>query len=418
MQELAILKHFLMSRGTQYKYHQSIKKIDNLQKEYKMLYDRIDDIYQLFPEMDSIQPDEIKAYLAYKMPSYRNLEFLTELVDLAMETQVGPEITELQLQQLAERHIAGKIVACLAPVLEGVKFEQIPKAMELVQEYEDLAGSLTADDALQPCTDTIEALVEQKVSKTGLTFPITKLQNAIGDAEYGTSGLIFARPETGKTSLGLTLAAHWSECMKNDPDWLGLYFGVEERITKHRMRFHQSLLGCKEVHLIAKPAVAEAEAIKRGRDKFMFFGSVANTRHIEQLTKRYNPKCIIIDQTPKIYMPGQPDSEVQRLAKIFLWVRQFAKAQDILAVNLMQAAASAENKQWLSQTDMHNSKTDVAGETDWACGVGVVNEPGMEFTRFLSLCRNKNGPHVRAQTYFDAERCRYYDTAPTPKGKP
>jgi len=418
MQELAILKHFLSDRQVQYKFYQSIKQIDTLEKSYKILYERVDEIYQLFPEMDCIHPDEIKAYLHYKMPSYRDLDFLEGVIDTAYEQVIGPEITELMLQQLAERHIAGKMVAALAPVLEGKTFEKIPQAMELGNDYEELAGALTSDDALQPCTDSIIELVAERQNKTGLTFPVQGIQDKLGDCEYGTSGLIFARPETGKTSMALCLAAHWAKQKVNDEDFLGLYFGVEEKIQKHRTRYCQALLGAKIEHLEAKPDVAETEAIKRGRDKFLFFGNVANTRHIETLVKRHSPKVIIIDQTPKIFMPGQPDSEVQRLAKIFLWVRQFAKAKDILAVNLMQAAGSAENKQWLSQMDMHNSKTDVAGELDWALGIGVVNEDGMDYVRFLSLCRNKNGPHHRMQCHFDFERSVYYDRAPQKKGKP
>lgn len=418
MQEIIILKHFLQSRKTQYKYYQNIRKIDNLQKEFKLLYKCIDDIYQLFPEKGSITPDEIKQYLLYKMPSYGAMEFLENLIDTSWNADVGTEITEIVLQQLAERHIAGKIVNILTPVLENTKYDQVPRVIELVQDYTDLSGALTSDHALSPCDDTIMDLMTDRKNKTGLTMPVTCLQNTLGDAEYGTSGLIFARPETGKTSFGLTLASHWAYINRNNPDWLELYFGVEEKITKHRTRFCQSLLGVKVEHMEARPEPAHKEAIRRGLERCKFFGGVSNTRDIEQLVKMYRPRVIFIDQTPKIYKPGQPDSEVQRLAQIFLWVRTFAKDKDILAVNLMQAAASAENKQWLSQTDMHNSKTDVAGETDWALGIGVLNEPGMEYTRFLSLCRNKNGPHTRSQVYFDFNRCRYYDRSPVTKGAP
>lgn len=418
MQELAILKHFLLSRSVEYKYYRNICKIDNLQKEYALLFKMIDDIYQLFPEKSSISPDEIKEYLRYKMPKARDLDFLEGLIDSAYETDVGPEVSELMMQQLAEIHIASKIVGQLMPVIERSQYEKVPEVVELAQEYNDLAGALTSDHTLMPCTDSLMDLAKQKSTKTGLKFPVKAIQNALGDVEYGTSGLIFARPETGKTSLGIHLAAQWAMDKRNEADWLGLYFGVEERITKHRMRFAQALLGCKEEHILARPEPAHKEALKRGLDKFMFFGSVATTRDIEQLVKLHSPNAIIIDQTPKIYKPGQPDSEVQRLAQIFLWVRMFAKEKMLAAVNLMQAAASAENKQWLTQTDMHNSKTDVAGETDWALGIGVVHEPGMEYIRFLSLCRNKNGPHTRKQVYFDFNKCRYYDNAPKQKGTP
>jgi len=416
MQEIMILKHFMLARAIQYKYYQNIKKVDNLQKEYQMLFARIDELYQLFPDKGSITPDELKTYLLYKMPSYRDMDFLAGLIDTAQEADVGEGVTELVLTQLAERHIASKIVATLTPVLENAKFEQIPKVADLVQDYNDLAGAMVSDHRLSSCDLSIKELVAEKQSQTGLSWPLTKLQDAMGDAEYGKSGVVFARPETGKTSFGITLAAHWAGCMINDPKWVGLYFGCEEGIEVHKLRFTQSILGCREEHLFQAPDRAQSEALKRGFDKFKFFGSVVSTRDIEQLLKMYRPKVIVIDQTPKIYKPGQPESEVQRLGQIFLWVRQHAKDDDLLAINLMQAAATAENKQWLSQTDMHNSKTDVAGETDWAIGIGMVNEPGMEYQRFLSLCRNKGGPHARFQSYFDFNRCKYYDKAPVRKG--
>jgi replicative DNA helicase len=414
-QELCILKHFLLSREVEYRYYQNIKKIENLQKEYRTLYGQIDNLYQLFPEKESITPDEMKAYLAHSMPSARDRDFLEGLIDMSFETDVGEEITEVVMQQLAEKNIATKMVTALTPVLEGSKFEQIPKALEMGQEYTDLAGALTTDHVLMPCEDTLEELVADQQAQTGLSFPLKKLQEVLGDAEYGTSGLVFARPETGKTSMGLTLAAHWSWCMKDDPDYTILYLGVEEKITKVRFRYFQSILGVNKEAIHMKPTPARREAVKRGSDRCKFFGSVSTTRHIESLVKQYSPKIIFIDQTSKIYMPGQPDSEVQRLAKIFLWVRTFAKDNDLLAVNLMQAAATAENKQWLTQTDLHNSKTDVAGETDWALGIGKVGEPGMEYARFMSLCRNKNGAHVRFQSYFDFNKCRYYDGPPAQK---
>jgi hypothetical protein len=389
-----------------------------MQKEYQTLFKMVDDLYQLFPDKQSISPDEIKSYIGYKMPKARDLDFLEGIVDSAFETDVGAEVSEIMMQQLAEIHIAGKIVSQLMPVIERTSYERVPEVVELAAEYNELAGALTADHSLMPCTDSLMDLAKAKSIKTGLGFPVKKIHDALGDIEYGSSGLIFARPETGKTSLGVNIAAHWASAKRNEEDWLGLYFGVEEKIQKHRMRYAQALLGCKEHHILDRPEPAHKEALKRGLDKFMFFGSVATTRDIEQLVKQYNPKAIIIDQTPKIYKPGQPDSEVQRLAQIFLWVRMFAKEKLLATINLMQAAASAENKQWLLQTDMHNSKTDVAGETDWALGIGLINEPGMEYTRFLSLCRNKNGPHCRTQAYFDFDRCLYQDRPPQQKGKP
>jgi len=419
MQELAILKHFLMDRGTEYRFYQNIKKVDNLEKTYKVIYEKIDELYQLFPEMQSITADEIKAYLVYRMPGSRDMETLDGLIDMAFDHDVGPEITELMLQQLAEKHIAGKIVNVLMPVLEGTKYEQIPKAMELATEYNDLAGALTTDHALTPCTDTLKELMAELHNPTGFTWPLTMMQDAMGDAQPRTSGMIFARPETGKTSLGLHLAAHWAQLHKDDPDFTECYFGCEEDIKKYKARYLQAILGAKEDDILGRMDAAQAAAEARGANKCMFFGGVTTTRHIEQLTKEFQPKAIFIDQTPKIYQPGMADQgEVRRLQSIFQWVRNFCKEKDLIGVNLMQAAASAENKQWLQQIDLNGSKTDVPGELDWMLGVGKVHETGMEYARFLSLCRNKNGSHSHKQCYFDFDRCRYYDSAPKQKGTP
>jgi hypothetical protein len=80
---------------------------------------------------------------------------------------------------------------------------------------------------------------------------------------------------------------------------------------------------------------------------------------------------------------------------------------DILTAG--QAHADAGGKQWLKQEWMNNSKTEKPGELDYAIGIGLP-QGDTDMRRYISICKNKQGPHGHFIAMMNPQKARYTDT--------
>ena len=170
-----------------------------------------------------------------------------------------------------------------------------------------------------------------------------------------------------------------------------------------------SLLGCTTEWAEKNPKDFQREVSKRGGNLIRFHGGVRSTRDVETLVKRYSPAVVVADQIAKFKLPGLQKEGPAGLADIYSWFRGKSQEYSTCVIGVAQADQKAHNKEWLDDTMINASKTDVPGELDWGVGIGFLTETGMEYTRFINLFKNKQkyGRKGRAQVKFNPETCRY-----------
>jgi hypothetical protein len=81
---------------------------------------------------------------------------------------------------------------------------------------------------------------------------------------------------------------------------------------------------------------------------------------------------------------------------------------DMLTVG--QADVVAEGRKWLLQSNLDSGKTGKPGAFDYIIGIGKSLDPSDEYTRFITLCKNKlTGDHGRYVVSIDPATARYID---------
>jgi hypothetical protein len=406
MEILAVIKHFLTDAKSQVKFHRHIIKIDNLDKGQLGVLENIDELYQLFPEKDSLTAQEIKVYIRKKNPS-RDTAYVDAIIDSSMDQKIGPEITQNLIEAVIERHMAAKIMAICSPIVSNQTSGGLIDTEDVMQEYHDLVAMKDRADQLQDCDMSFEDAMQYRATDSGIKWPLDILNKCIGGVAPSL-GLVIARPDTGKTSFILNCLAYFAHQLKGTDHQL-LYCGNEEGIVGLKARCGVSLLGV-DTEWAEQNSRAFGQAVEaKNGGCIRFHGGVNNTRDVETLIKRYTPLVVVADQIAKFHIPGNKVEGPAGLALTYQWFREAGQTYNTMVMGVAQADIQGDNKQWITMANVNASKTDVPGELDWLIGIGFLNETGMENIRFVNIGKNKlkYGRKGRDQVTFNPETCRY-----------
>jgi hypothetical protein len=409
MQILSIIKHFLTDATQQVKFNGYVGKFTNLERNHSLFLKNVNEIYELFPDKTNITRAEYGTYLLSKFPSGDHTDQL-DVYDSAMSQDVGTEISLKLLEDLVERQCAVKAMAASQAIVSNQKTgDWYNKTEEVLQEYRELVSSADKPDQLQDCDLSFEDAIIFRATDSGIKWPLSILTKCIGGVEPSL-GLVIARPDIGKTSFIMNCLAYFAHQLMGTDHQL-LYCGNEEGIIGLKARMGVSLLGVDTEWAEQNPKQFGEQVARKNGNCVRFHGGVKSTRDVETLVKRYNPMVTVLDQLPKFIIPGNKVEGPAGLALVYQWFRDKAKELDTMMMGVCQAAASAHNKQWLTDMDINASKTDVPGELDWGIGIGFLTEQGMELQRFINIFKNKQkyGRKGRDEVMFFAEKCRYKD---------
>ena len=234
-------------------------------------------------------------------------------------------------------------------------------------------------------TTDLETLYEQQRSKPGLRWRLRSLNEMVGSLRKGDFAVIFARPETGKTTFLADNVAGWLKQLTESNSGPVLWFNNEEQSGKVILRVYQSMFSVtlSDLGKNKKEYQDQFNRISGGR---LIFPDGANSKgQIESICKQYEPGVIIFDQLDKVagFAADRRDLE---LKAAYQWARELAKRY-CPVVGVCQAAASGENKRWLGMGDLDDSKTGKPGEADLILGIGKTE--AAENVRHLHACKNK-----------------------------
>lgn len=355
------------------------KHIDSQFRELGYVYKALDELHELNPE-DLTLP-ELQAFFFHSYPDCDPNVYLTLFTSLS-ETAIGEETGKAILKQIKERKEALRLSEA------AFKFSTGNGTAEAMNEaYTALSAAETAKEDFEFVTDDIEALLDSTVRQSGLRWRLDFLNKSLGSLRKGDFGFLFARPETGKTTI---LASEISFMLSQLDDDSGpiLWFNNEEVSDKVKLRVVQAYFGIDLATLLSNPRKYNEQFNKEVGGKFKIVKDTnIDKKLVERVLKAYPPSLILFDQLPK--MKGfAADREDLKIGEISNWARGLA-AQYAPTVGVFQAGGIAEGQKWLTMDYVANVTTAAQAEADWILGVGKTHAEGSEALRYLNISKNK-----------------------------
>lgn len=342
----------------------------------KLIAEEIQAFYTSDENATRCDKDIITTRLARKFPKHAELftTIISNLQDVSVPN-IREEVMELKKQNIKE----ALATACTV----GGNDETLQK---LFDEFNSCAiQGMDGHDAPEA---HIARSVQEVVAKTSGKNRIRLLPQAISDttgggALRGHHILIFARPDMGKTSLGLTLTRGF--CQQG---LRTLYFSNEDPINDIIKRSVGCLIGASTEQIEQSPDRAEQAALRKGYDKIIFIEAFPGTLHqLEEAVKLHRPDVLIVDQARNL--EHKQESKVLRLEIIEQFIRNLGKKYDCLTISFTQAGDSAEGKMVLTMGDVDFSNTGMQASADLMIGMGANQEYEAQGKRILSFPKNK-----------------------------
>lgn len=238
-------------------------------------------------------------------------------------------------------------------------------------------------------------------------FPFSDLwiSRHVPGMDRGHFGIIFARPETGKTTFVSHLAKDYIKQGLQVAVW-----GNEEPAIRTKLRIIQSYYEITREEMHGRRAEIKEKVQEDITPHLTVLDSTGTSiQEIDDWCKINKPDVVFIDQMDKVRVDGKFNRGDEKLKEIYLQGREIAKRHGCLLWAVSQASAEGAGMVNLEYTYLDNSKTGKAGEADLIIGIGKsndVNEANVE--RHLCISKNKqNGWHGTIHCSIDIARAVY-----------
>ena len=377
------------------------------------IYTLIVDSYQKMPEVASLNKSEIMVIWEIKNPLSSNAqrqEFSVYLDDVfTAGADLKPELLNLYIQNLWERHTGHKIASLGLAVAEGDK-EALTRLIKLL---EDRRSGFMPTDFGDPTTQDLDVLLGFASDDNRFKFNIESLSRHVFGIGPGEFGVIFALPETGKSAFALSLC-----CAPNgfcDQGIKVLYLGNEERTERMMLRAIQSYTGMTKDEISANPK--RAKAIFSRIADLLVMNDVQDwdLTRIEAYIEHIDAQVVVLDQGDKLHLASNTNYSAshERLRELFKSLREMAKRRNCALLTVSQASAEAKGRTRLSPFDMEGSKIGKAAETDLIIGIGKheagdIDDSEVDNSRYLTVSKNKlSGWHGTIIVQIEPEISRY-----------
>jgi len=338
-----------------------------------------------------ITGDELQAYFDTANPALPDNTRLRywELFE-TLEDNIGTntDLQEKVIRDLWMRHRA-RIISELSVNIFLGKSNEFGELKRLIES--------TAEDSIgEKATYTevdmgLEELLDSLTIEPDFPFNWDPLSKHVPGLDRGHFGIIFARPETGKTTFVSFLAKKFLEQGLTVSVW-----GNEEPAVRTKLRIIQSFFKTTREELSERRSeLAEVWGREIG-DRLHVLDCVGTTiQEIDDWCKINKPDIVFIDQLDKVKITGKYNRGDEKLKEIYLQAREIAKRNKCLVWGVSQASAEADGMYSVEYQYLDNSKTGKAGEADLIIGIGKRNDDqGRDGLRHICISKNKqNGWH-------------------------
>ena len=348
---------------------------------------------------------ELQAYFDSKhpaLPDSTRLRYWEHFESLYDDIGKNIDLQERVIKDLWMRHRARIISELSVDIFLG-KSNEFGELKRLIES--------TAEDSIGEKTTYTEVdmglneLLDSLTLDPDFAFNWEPISKRVSGLDRGHFGIIFARPETGKTTFVSFLAKKFLEQGLTVAVW-----GNEEPAVRTKLRIIQSYFKATRKELSEgrnKFAEAWSDEIS---DRLHVLDCVGTTiQEIDDWCKINKPDIVFIDQLDKVKIAGKYNRGDEKLKEIYLQAREIAKKNRCLVWGVSQASAEAEGLLNVEYQYLDNSKTGKAGEADLIIGIGRSGDRSPENTkRSVCISKNKqNGWHGTIHCELDMYRAVY-----------
>ena len=292
------------------------------------------------------------------------------------------------------------------------------KALEIFtgdsDEFGELKKLIDAVDAGRIGDKTTYTIVDQDLNDL-LTeeagdkdFPFTfnLINENVDGLDRGSLGILFARPEVGKTTFCSFLAASYIK-----QGFTVVYWANEEKATKIKLRIIQSYFALTKKEMLEQ----RFELVERYRKEIGPYLTIMDSvgtsiEEVDEYAKLNKPDIMFCDQLDKFRIKGEYNRGDERLKETYVTAREIAKRNSCLVWAVSQASYDAHDRQFIDYAMLDNSKTGKAGEADIIIGIGKTGSSEVDnIVRHICISKNKiNGWHGMINAQIDKDRGVYY----------
>ena len=361
-------------------YNKYINYIDikNENKELVFLYNCLKELHTLYKKDLSL--DEYVLYCLSNVND-KDRQVVESLLSTLQGSTIDDQFVGDILTTLRNKKLAYELALVSLDVSEGRS--SVDKIFNTINTFEQQK----IVEQVKFVSGNLNELYNDAIKTTGLRWRLTTLNRMLGSLRKGDFGFIFARPETGKTTLLASEITFFAEQLSEEMGPI-LWFNNEEQGSKVMLRCIQSSLGLIQAELFSNINHHQSTFDTNGGQFIKIFDSAnIHRRQVEQLCKELNPSLVVFDQIDKI-KGFTDDREDLRLGAIYIWSRELAKTY-CPVIGVCQADASGEGKRLLNMENVINANTTKQAEADWILGVGKTHDTALEYVRHFQLSKNK-----------------------------
>lgn len=282
--------------------------------------------------------------------------------------------------------------------------EDFGSLRQLIDVVED--GRISDKTTYQVVDDDIDTLLDENAGDPDFPFEFELVREHVPGLDRGNLGILFARPEVGKTTFCCFLAASYIR-----QGFKVTYWANEEPAKKIKLRIIQSFVGITKDEMKSDRESLRATYARDIAPYLTIMDSVGTSvEEADEYAKLNRPDVMFMDQLDKFRIGGEYNRGDERLKETYVKAREIAKRNECLVWAVSQASYEAHDRQFIDYSMLDNSRTGKAGEADIIIGIGKTGASDVTNTvRHICISKNKiNGYHDMINANIDVQRGVYY----------
>jgi KaiC/GvpD/RAD55 family RecA-like ATPase len=281
------------------------------------------------------------------------------------------------------------------------EFGELKKLIESVDD-----GRIGDKTTYTIVNEDLNELLTEEAGDKDFPFTFNLISENVDGLDRGSLGILFARPEVGKTTFCCFLAASYVR-----QGFTVVYWANEERATKIKLRIIQSYFALTKEEMLKQ----RFELVERYRKEIGPYLTIMDSvgtsvEEVDEYAKLNKPDVMFCDQLDKFRIRGEYNRGDERLKETYVSAREIAKRNLCLVWAVSQASYDAHDRQFIDYAMLDNSKTGKAGEADIIIGIGKTGSSEIDnVVRHICISKNKiNGWHGMINAQIDISRGVYY----------
>ncbi len=297
------------------------------------------------------------------------------------------------------RQIGEKAIAIFTG--ESEHFGELKTLIDMVED-----GRMSDKTTYSEMDKDFVQLMEEETGDPDFPFTWDLMSEHLGGMDRGNLGIIFARPEVGKTTFCAFVAASYIK-QKHKV----VYWANEEPAEKIKLRIIQSFFGLTREEMKAGADALSHRYAEEIAPYLTVMDSVGTSmEELKEFAQLNEPDVMFCDQLDKFRVAGEFNRGDERLKETYVVAREVAKRNKLLIWSVSQASFEAHDRQFIDYAMLDGSRTGKAGEADVIIGIGKTGTSEEEnTTRHICISKNKlNGWHGMFTSHIDVQRGVYY----------